>query len=540
MTKPGIWECLGNIPEDYVADAMPPSWRTDPASAPRPTGRGHDILHTILHSGWTAAILSVVVAFGVIVAIVRAGREEPTKPPVGTNGESVTSDERDTPPVVTETATPAVAESETAEETTAATDERVTDAVTEPPADETAPIETNPTVPETIPDFDPPTDAPYRIDYIPFTESGTSYTAYITVNPQWKEPFDVVIPATADDGRPIYAIGANNFTPYAPMVIAQDTFDETILAPLEAYFGLSLAEALEIEYGQAQDDEARALIRAVQYFVPYDLADVTDEESRKALLEAHPLLAHTPLYVLDENAYEDSHTLSDISETLSLAGIRAEDIKAAYTELDALGGLPAGSTAATYDPQWKGRVNWGGMVRSVTLPDTLQSLERYAFAFCRNITEITLPDSVWYIGHGAFLRCEQLTAIDFPASLWCIANDAFLDCIYLSRVTFHGDRLAYIGSDAFRNCGLTEIRLPEGLERIGRGAFELCHYLGNVYLPATLTYIGGSAFTPDYRMIFTYGGTVAEWNATEKHKNWLSGLGKDNCVIHCTDGDIDS
>ncbi len=539
MKKPTIWNCLGNIPETYIADALPPSWRGGASGAiiPPKRSRLRETLGSIFDSGWTAAILSAVVAGSLIAAIVIGGRGDHGIPVGGTtpNGESVTAHEWETPPPVPESETTAVAESETA----AASDESLTDAVTETVTEPSA-VETAPAVPESIPDFDPPTDAPYRIDYIPFTESGTSYTAYITVNPQWKEPFDVVIPATADDGRPIYAIGANNFTPYAPMVIAQDTFDETILAPLEAYFGLSLAEALEIEYGQAQDDEARALVRTVQYFTPYDLAEITDEATKKDLLELHPLLAHTPLYVLDRGAYEQGHILGDISETLFLAGIRPEDIKAAYTELDALGGLPAGSTAATYDPQWKGRVNWGGMVRSVTLPDTLQSLERYAFAFCRNITEITLPDSVWYIGNGAFLRCEQLTAMDFPASLWCIANDAFLDCIYPSRVTFRGDRLAYIGSDAFRNCGLTEIRLPEGLERIGRGAFDFCHYLGNVYLPATLTYIGGSAFTPDYRMIFTYGGTIAEWNATEKHKNWLSGLGKDNCVIHCTDGDIDS
>ena len=54
--------------------------------------------------------------------------------------------------------------------------------------------------------------------------------------------------------------------------------------------------------------------------------------------------------------------------------------------------------------------------------------------------------------------------------------------------------LKELGNSAFTNANLVEVILPEGLERMGRGAFSHCYELEKVVLPSTLKYIGNSAF----------------------------------------------
>ena len=51
-----------------------------------------------------------------------------------------------------------------------------------------------------------------------------------------------------------------------------------------------------------------------------------------------------------------------------------------------------------------------------------------------------------------------------------------------------------IRDHAFRNCPINEIRIPEGVTRIGKSAFKNCKELENVYLPSTLQTIDVGAF----------------------------------------------
>jgi len=55
--------------------------------------------------------------------------------------------------------------------------------------------------------------------------------------------------------------------------------------------------------------------------------------------------------------------------------------------------------------------------------------------------------------------------------------------------------LKILGSSVFKNARLQEVILPEGLERIERGAFSHCYELQRVILPSSLKHIGSSAFS---------------------------------------------
>lgn len=176
---------------------------------------------------------------------------------------------------------------------------------------------------------------------------------------------------------------------------------------------------------------------------------------------------------------------------------------------------------------------------SYTLPDTVTSLENYAFSDCtepysvtipdritkigrafeesRGLTGIGLHDGVTSIGNSAFLGCSSLTSIDIPTGVTSIAQQAFLHCSSLSSVkipagvtsighsTFSGCSsltsvelpagLTTLGANAFRDCSsLTAIAIPAGVASLPSSVFQDCTALTSVKLPAGLTEIGSEAF----------------------------------------------
>ncbi len=107
----------------------------------------------------------------------------------------------------------------------------------------------------------------------------------------------------------------------------------------------------------------------------------------------------------------------------------------------------------------------------------------------RNVVSVTIPDSVTTIEKWAFSGCENLTSIKLPKNL------------------------KSIGVAAFAESGLTEISIPEGVTRIEGSAFALCKNLQSVTVPSSVTEINSRAFssTPWYNSLpdgFVYIGKV--------------------------------
>ena len=180
----------------------------------------------------------------------------------------------------------------------------------------------------------------------------------------------------------------------------------------------------------------------------------------------------------------------------------------------------------------------------------LTAVPDYAFYLCTSLTEITLPSSVTGIGAYAFDGCYALPAFTLPASLKSIGEYAFGFCYALKTVSgspkaFTPAETAFFGCNALENypswllpvrgsCGdrlswsyqggvltitgsgemgsffylnggffapwhayrneITEVRLPQGLTNIGRGAFGELSGLTEITLPQGITKIEDHAF----------------------------------------------
>lgn len=120
----------------------------------------------------------------------------------------------------------------------------------------------------------------------------------------------------------------------------------------------------------------------------------------------------------------------------------------------------------------------------IILPDTIVSIESYAFYNCQNLVSINFPPSLKIIGPSAFRECYEFTNIVLPNSVTTISDYAFYNCYKLTSITFP-DSMTTIGSHAFFCNGLTSITITENINYIGSSAFGECFSLKSAEFKTT-------------------------------------------------------
>lgn len=140
---------------------------------------------------------------------------------------------------------------------------------------------------------------------------------------------------------------------------------------------------------------------------------------------------------------------------------------------------------------------FNSVVTSVTIPDSVTSIDDNAFGFCSQLTNISIPNSVTYIGFSAFAHCTSLKSITLPSSLSSISEALFSGCSQL-----------------------TTIHIPDSVLSIQSNAFYHCRNLETIRIPVSVTLIETDAFAgcPSL-MTVTYPGSKTQWDAITKGSN---------------------
>ena len=137
---------------------------------------------------------------------------------------------------------------------------------------------------------------------------------------------------------------------------------------------------------------------------------------------------------------------------------------------------------------------------SVTIPDSVTSIEHGAFWDCINLANVSIGNGVKSIGFEAFANCPKLNYTTYDNAKYL--GNATNPYIVLMEVTSK-DMSTYnihkntkvIYQYAFLECkALINITIPVGVTNIGMGAFQQCESLTNVSIPNTVIVIGGNAF----------------------------------------------
>ena len=131
---------------------------------------------------------------------------------------------------------------------------------------------------------------------------------------------------------------------------------------------------------------------------------------------------------------------------------------------------------------------------SITIPNSVTSIDPNAFYKCNSLKSITIPDNVTSIGDDAFLGCSSLTGITIPNGVTSIGITAFYNCSNLKSITI-GNGVTSIGNRAFYWCSsLTSITIGNGVTSIGKEVFVNCDSLTSITIPDGVTSIGEKAF----------------------------------------------
>lgn len=167
-------------------------------------------------------------------------------------------------------------------------------------------------------------------------------------------------------------------------------------------------------------------------------------------------------------------------------------------------------------------------IESVTLPDSLTTIEKNAFYNCEKLKSVTIPQNVSSIGLAAFvegLSESSLTEIkvdpenpyfsekdgvvfskdgtklivfpsgrsgdyQIPGGTVSVGDYAFYYCVNVSSITVPGS-VRSLGEGAFGNCSsLTKAVLNEGLEEIGEYAFQSSSGIRDLIIPASVKSVG--------------------------------------------------
>ena len=114
-------------------------------------------------------------------------------------------------------------------------------------------------------------------------------------------------------------------------------------------------------------------------------------------------------------------------------------------------------------------------IKKIVLPNSVRTIENYAFRKSKDLEEIELPSSLTEIGESAFAS-SPLKSIKLPSSL------------------------TEIGEYAFASSSLKSILIPEGVKNIGEGCFRSCRNLEEASLPSTLKKIPSECFGESFKL----------------------------------------
>ena len=165
---------------------------------------------------------------------------------------------------------------------------------------------------------------------------------------------------------------------------------------------------------------------------------------------------------------------------------------------------------------------------SVTIPDSVVTIEYYAFECCSNLGSVTFGEnsSLTTINNYAFERCNSLTSVFIPASVTTIGYEIFRNCTSLTSIVVDEDNSNYksIDGNLYSKDGQTLIQyaigksnttfeIPAGVTTIVAGAFQYCNNLTSIVIPDSVTTIGERAFAYCDSLTDVYfTGTEEEWS----------------------------
>jgi hypothetical protein len=147
----------------------------------------------------------------------------------------------------------------------------------------------------------------------------------------------------------------------------------------------------------------------------------------------------------------------------------------------------------------------------ITIPETLGDypvtvIGAWAFAYCNTLTSVTIPNSVVSLENYAFYWCSKMTAVNLGTGVSAIGIYVFTGCSKLAQINVAGGN-TFFSSDAgvlFNTDKTTLVQFPPGktgaytvpssVTTIAAESFRNCTLVSSVSIGAGVVSIGSNAF----------------------------------------------
>lgn len=193
---------------------------------------------------------------------------------------------------------------------------------------------------------------------------------------------------------------------------------------------------------------------------------------------------------------------------------------------------------------------YGSDISELKLPDTVNTIGTFAFAYCDNLEEITIPGSVFSLGEGAFYYCNNLETVTIQNGVQHIKEGAFMYCDSLENVIVP-ESVTKIDMRAFAYSGLKDIPELGGVTVIKPYVFERCTNFVDITVPEGILMVSQGAFMDSYNLesvkfsstvriietleLFDYSPKLNKLSVEEDNLNFYS---EDNKIIDRYTGNV--
>ncbi|HOZ54379.1 MAG TPA: leucine-rich repeat domain-containing protein [Bacilli bacterium] len=157
---------------------------------------------------------------------------------------------------------------------------------------------------------------------------------------------------------------------------------------------------------------------------------------------------------------------------------------------------------------------------TLTLGNSVNDIDSWAFSNITNLATVHLPDSVDYVRSYAFAY-NSISNVTFNNGLLHIGDFAFYDN-HITSVTLP-DSVTELGQASFCQNQITSLTIGDGLTTIGGNAFQ-SNQLTSVTIPNNITEIGTGAFYQNQLTSVTIGSGVTTIREAAFAYNQLSNI----------------
>ncbi len=208
-----------------------------------------------------------------------------------------------------------------------------------------------------------------------------------------------------------------------------------------------------------------------------------------------------------------------------------------------------------------------------SIPNSVKTIRRAAFAYSQKLTSVTIPNSVKTIQMGAFIWSKKLTSIKVSNSVTTIKEYAFYFCESLISIEVDKDNLNYSSQDGVLfnkdktriiqypaekketkysipnsvttieegafvySQNLTSIKIPNSVTTIQEIAFGGCPNLTSVEIPNSVTTIGRAAFT-ECTSLTSIISKIENINNITMARRVFDKVNKETCTLYVPKGKI--